>query len=143
MTVGTIKCLVDSRSVGVRLDEMAELITTSTMLLLTTAVMIAAFWLAVWSYRKFGITMFGWLVVDRAVDVISRLSILFPSPNDYRNVMAKVEKLAQENLVDAIYLHAMAKTGFPLLSTLILLIYAAAEIAHFGPRLVEGFTAPP
>jgi hypothetical protein len=122
---------------------MIEMITTSTALLLMTAVMIAAFWLAVWSYRKFGITMFGWLVVDRAVDAILRLSNRFANPDEYRNVMAKVETLFTGNLFDASSFHITAKTAIPLLSTLMLVIYAAAEVAHFGPRLVEGFTAPP
>ena len=122
---------------------MIQILANTTMTLLTITHLAAALWLAVWSYRKFGITVFGWMVIVRAVDVITHMAVVLPSPRESMDVITKIGELLEPNPWQAFYLHAVAKTGFPMLSTLILVIYAAAEIAHFGPRLVEGFTAPP
>jgi|JI6StandDraft_1071083.scaffolds.fasta_scaffold134431_3 hypothetical protein len=102
--------------------------------------------LAVWSWRKLGITVFAWIILVRLTQTLVFLPWAFgASPAQRSQMEAAVKALKANPALDPTELFLLwcsAESFFPLLSTVALFLLAAVETAHVATRLHPEWQMP-
>lgn len=114
-------------------------ILTSSVTVLTVALLMGSIWMAVWAWRTFRVSIFAWLVVGRIVDAATSLLTFTPDRAKLESAIKTLQSRSSlspsEFFVSTTYL----TTLFPILATLGFLLIAIGEISHFGPRITPSY----
>lgn len=111
---------------------------------LTIASIFFFLWLAFWAWQRFSITTFIWIVVTRC-SLAAKVLLIQHQVLKEQDFDALAQRLSAQLSIspgDLLYLSVTAKTAALMLAVVCLALLAAAELAHLGPRITHGFTAP-
>lgn len=86
--------------------------------LTTVALAAAALSLAVWSYRRLGVTMFIWLILARISGGIASLAVAAPNPENAQKEFVRLQKQMESGVSEALHTIWMAPITLSVLSTL-------------------------
>ena len=99
----------------------------------------AMLWLAVWSYRRFGVTIFAWLVIKHLSTTSASLFNVSLHPEETRLYIESYQKQLECNAVEVLMSFTGLMQLFSVLSTLCITALAAGELANWGARAVPGY----
>lgn len=114
-------------------------ILTSSVTVLTVALLIGSIWAAVWAWRSFRISIFAWLVVGRIVDVATSLLNFTPDRSKLESAIKTLQSQRSLTPTEFFVSTTYLTTLFPILATLGFLLIAIGEISHFGPRIAPSY----
>ena len=97
--------------------------------------------LAAWSYRRFGLTIFIWLILVRVCSTITSAVVMIPDPANAQKALERVQKKLESDVFDALQTIWIVPITLTLLSNILLLLLIAAELGHFGPKIVADYEA--
>lgn len=104
--------------------------------LLTVGVML---WLAVWSYRRLGVTIFAWLVIKQISTASASLFNVSLHPEETRLYIESYQKQLECNAAEVLMSFTGLMQLFSVLSMLCITALAAGELANLGSRTVQGY----
>lgn len=109
----------------------------------TAALVVAALLLAAWSFRRFDVSIFIWLILSRVCSAVAWAMVTIPSPKNSQKALEHLQEQMKTGVSEAIHTMWIAPMTLALFSTLLLLLVAAAELGHIGPKLVAGYEPHP
>jgi hypothetical protein len=115
------------------------------LMILTVVTGVGGIWLAVWAWRTFRVSVFLWIVVSRAVSAVAAFLPSLRVPRGEAKLIEAFSKTADRAGLtpgQLVISMMMSSSFFKLVSLLAFALIAAAELAHYGPRLMEGFQTP-
>ena len=99
----------------------------------------AMLWLAVWSYRRFGLTMFAWLAIKQISTASASLFNVTLHPEETRLYIESYQRQLECNAVEVLISFTGLMQLFSVLSLLCITALAAGELANLGTRTVQGY----
>lgn len=110
-------------------------ILTSIVTVLSVVVFLGAIWLAVWAWRSFQVSIFAWLVIERALGSAVGLLTLTPDPAKIKAALTTLSTQGNLDVADMFLVTSNLTALFPLLAKLGFIMIALGEISHFGSRI--------
>ena len=99
----------------------------------------AMLWLAVWSYRRFGITIFAWLVIKQISTTSASLFNVTLHPEETRLYIESYQRQLECNAGEVLMSFTGLMQLFSVLSMLCITALAAGELANLGSRAKQGY----
>lgn len=116
-------------------------ILTLTVSALTVALSVGVIWMAIWAWRTFGVSVFGWLVIVRIAGVARAFGLLNETPDraEIESMIKALQTGSPNSLQEFLISTAFLTNVFPMLSMAGILLIALGELSHFGPRIVPSY----